>query len=79
MKIKSAVHKLLFFKATDLYPLKTKIRKNILSSYESKTFIRICRQLKYHQLRTGSEICILPLFFLREADVHIWQHIYQKD
>ena len=36
MKITSTFHKLLFFKTTDLYTLDTKIRKNILSSYESK-------------------------------------------
>ena len=35
MKILSTVHKLLFFKTTDLYTLDTKIWKNILSSYES--------------------------------------------
>ena len=32
MKILSTVHKLLFFKTTDLYTLDTKIWKNILSS-----------------------------------------------
>ena len=36
MKIMSTVHKLLFFKTTDLYTLGTKILKNMLSSYESK-------------------------------------------
>ena len=36
MKIISTFHKLLFFKTADLYTLDTKIRKNILSSYESK-------------------------------------------
>ena len=36
MKIIYAVHKLLFFKTTDLYTLGTKIWRNILSSYESK-------------------------------------------
>ena len=35
MKIISTVHKILFFKTTDLYTLDTKIWKNILSSYES--------------------------------------------
>ena len=35
MKIISTVHKLLFFKTTDLYTLHAKIWKNILSSYES--------------------------------------------
>ena len=36
MKILSTVHKLLFFKTTDLYTLDTKIWKNVLSSNESK-------------------------------------------
>ena len=35
MKIITVVHKLLFFKTTDLYTLDIKIWKNILSSYES--------------------------------------------
>ena len=34
MKIISTVHKLLFFKATDLHTLAAKIWKNILSSYQ---------------------------------------------
>ena len=36
MKIISTFHKLLFFKTTDLHTLDTKMRKNILSSSESK-------------------------------------------
>ena len=57
MKIFSTVHKLLFFKTTDLYTLDKKIWKNILSSYESKKIIWIWRQLKY-QLSIRSEIFI---------------------
>ena len=36
MKITTTVHQLLFFKATDIYTLDTKIWKNILNSYEKK-------------------------------------------
>ena len=59
MKTIPTVHKLLFFKATGLYTLDTKIWKIILSSYESKQNIWKCRQLKYYQLRLRSEIGIL--------------------
>ena len=55
MKIISTVHKLLFFKTTDLYTLDTKIWKNILSSFESKKNIWICRQLECYPLRIWSE------------------------
>ena len=47
-----------FSKQLTLYTLDTKIWKNILSSYESKKNIWICRQLKYYQLRIRSEIGI---------------------
>ena len=36
MKIMSTVHKLLFFKTTDLYTLGTKILKNMLSHMKVK-------------------------------------------
>ena len=47
-----------FSEQLTLYTLDTKIWKNILSSYESKKIIWICRQLKYYQLRIRSEISI---------------------
>ena len=58
MKIISTVHKLLFFKTTELYTLNTKIWKNILSPHESlkKLSEYACKQLKYYQLRIRSEI-----------------------
>ena len=59
LKTIPTVHKLLFFKTTDIYTLDKKIWINILSSYESKKKIWICRQLKYYQLRIRSEIGIL--------------------
>ena len=59
MKIISTVLKLPFFKKNDLYILDTKIWKNFFRPYESKKNIWICRQLKYHQFRIRSEICIL--------------------
>ena len=65
MKIMSIVHKLLFFKTTDLCTLDKKVWENVLSSYERKKFW-ICRQLKYYQLRIKSEIGIL-LEIIRHA------------
>ena len=47
-----------FSKQLAIYTLDTKIWKNILSSYESKKIIWICRQLKYCQLSIRSEIGI---------------------
>ena len=58
MKIISTVHKLLFFKRTDLCTWDTKIWKIILSSYESEIIMWICRQPK-SQLRIRSGIWIL--------------------
>ena len=53
----STVHKLLFFKTSDMHTLDIKIWKNILSSHESeKQILWIRRLLKHHQLRI-SENC----------------------
>ena len=72
MKIIITVHQLLFYKTTDLYTLDTKTWKNILSSYESKKHIWICRQLEFHQLRIRSDILILLEMILNALNV--WQY-----
>ena len=59
IKIISTLHKLLFFKTTDLHTLDTKIWKNNSSSYKSQKNIWINRKLKYYQNRIRSEIGIL--------------------
>ena len=55
MKIISTVHKVLFFKITDLYTLDKNIWKKTLSSYESKNKLS-----EYHQLNIPCEFAILP-------------------
>ena len=58
MKIISNVHKVLFFKTTDLHNMDIKIWKKHFKLISKKN-IWICRQLKYYQLRRRSEIGIL--------------------
>ena len=71
MKIIITVHQLLFFKTTDLYTLDTKTWKNILSSYESKKHIWICRQLEFHQLGWSDILILLEMIL---SALNVWQY-----
>ena len=114
MKVIDTVHKLLFFKTTDIYTMGTKIWKNSWKLILKNFSEYICKQLKYQWNEVGiSRGIILNVFkwltvslfiafsanllccqictfycplgkkgynvLLEGTDLHIWQHIHQKD